>query len=137
MLLVSNDITIDGNDGGAGVTIARTGGAAMRLFTVSPGASLTLENLTLANGLAQGGNGAPDGRGGGGGGAGLGGAVFNAGTLSAVDTTFTANQARGGTGGTGDGAVVTSYGGSGGGGLWATASTGPRTAAAWVGRRRA
>ena len=45
--------------------------AAFRLFNVAVGASLTLEDLTLTGGLAQGANGT-SGSGGGGGGGGLG-----------------------------------------------------------------
>src|SRR5262249_22221805 len=86
-------------------------GQSGRLFAVAPGASLTLEDLTLADGVAQGGRG---GRGGayvqifgsgpgsgasGGGAAGLGGAVFlDRGTFAAVGCTFRDNQAVGGAG---------------------------------------
>jgi hypothetical protein len=60
----------------------------------SPGAgSLTLEDLTLAGGVAQGGNGSQAG-----GGAGMGGAIFNQGSLTLAAVTITGSAARGGTG---------------------------------------
>ena len=108
------NITIDGS-AAPGLTI--DGGSAVRLFEVTEGA-LTLKNLMVEGGLAQGyagGNGALGGAGGGG--AGLGGAVLDDGsTFTAEGVTFTDNVARGGVGGTfvsGGGPV----GGGGGGGL--------------------
>ena len=106
--LITNDksITIEGQ----GITIDVASGQTMRLFEVAPGASLTLQNLTLSGGVAQGGNGGKN-EGGGGGGAGLGGAIFNdGGTLNLVQSTLTGNLAQGGGGGYGGG------GGAGGGG---------------------
>src|SRR5262245_19522431 len=58
---------------GSGQAIARDAAAApdrLRLFFVPAGASLTLRDLVLSDGLARGGSG-------GGGGAGLGGAIYN------------------------------------------------------------
>ncbi len=66
-------ITIEGS-GAPGLVI--NGGNAVRPFVVAGGDSLTLENLTLADGSAKGGAGDSTFGGGGGGGAGLGGAVF-------------------------------------------------------------
>ena len=115
-IIVTNQITIAGPTGTNGIVIARSNGApAMRLFYVSPNGVLSLKNLTLTNGLAQGGvGGSGFQRGGsGGGGGGVGGAIFNWGTLDLENTTLAGNQALGGAGGggaTGDGA------GSGGGG---------------------
>ena len=91
------------------------GGAAVRLFAVTSGNSLTLENLTLQNATAAGGTGGAGG-GGGGGGAGLGGAVFaDGGSFTAQGCTFTNNTAQGGEGGSGG-----LGGGGGGGGLGST-----------------
>jgi hypothetical protein len=114
--VVTGIIRIDGNNGGTGITIAPSS-TSMRLFNVSNLGSLTLNDLTLSGGIAQGGNGGATGRGGGGGAAGMGGAIFNAGLLTITGSTLTDNQATGGTGGTGAGAVNVNYAGSGGGGL--------------------
>ncbi len=99
-----------------GVTITRAGGApAMRLFYVSPTGSLTLNNLTLSNGLAVGfpGGGGSQRGGSGGGSAGLGGGIFNQGILAIQNSTLVANQAIGGQGG---GFTAGQGEGSGGGG---------------------
>src|SRR5690348_10925052 len=74
---------------GSGSTIARaTAAPKFRFFYVAggwqtntPQGTLTLTDLTLINGLAQGGNGG-SGAGSGGGGAGLGGAIYNQGQLN-------------------------------------------------------
>src|SRR5262245_1649699 len=63
------DLTIVGPAGTSGITIARSGTTAFRLFDVAPGASLTLKDLTLTGGLAQGTGAAAQG-----------GAIFSAGT---------------------------------------------------------
>lgn len=101
---IAASITIQGN----GATIARSSGSpAFRLFFVgaspsaaatsgwtTPGAgSLTLENLTLSGGLAQGGDG---GAGGGGGGLGAGGAIYSQGTVVLSAVTLSGNEALGG-----------------------------------------
>jgi hypothetical protein len=93
---ISSDIVIEGN--GATITRASAAGTPkMRLFYISGGLSvlpkgaLTLHNLTLSNGLAQGGN-----SGLGGGGAGMGGAIFNQGTLTLSADTLVGNSALGG-----------------------------------------
>jgi hypothetical protein len=87
-LLITSPITIEGT----GETIARAIGArAFRLFQVTGDGNLTLHNLTLSNGLAQGGAGGV-----GGGSAGLGGAIYNQGTLTILGCTLTGNQAVGG-----------------------------------------
>jgi hypothetical protein len=69
--------------------------------------------------VGPGGNGGPGGPGapGGGGGAGgqaLGGAIYNAGTLTVIDSQFTNNQARGGAGGLGGAGGAGGQGGTGG-----------------------
>jgi hypothetical protein len=102
------NITINGADGGNGIAIS--GNSAMRQFYIASGASLTLEDLTLTSGKAQGGSG---GHTGGGGGAGLGGAIFNAGTVTIIASTLSADTAQGGAGSPTAGL----YSGGGGGGM--------------------
>ena len=123
VIAANNKLTIHGN----GATITRSKAAstpAFRLFDVAPGASLTLEGLTLANGLVVGdtgmdacggailnaagacltvkcsvllGNQVVGGDGGGDlGGLGLGGAVWSDGTASFDYVLFRDNQATGG-----------------------------------------
>src|SRR5262245_12949288 len=119
-----SNITIDGLSGGTGITIQRDGaGPSMRLFNVSAGSSLTLTGLTLANGLAAGGDGG-GGRTGGGGAAGLGGAIFNSGSLNLVQSTVTGNSAVGGDGGIATGFTTYNFGGGGGGSLGGNGGTG-------------
>ena len=116
-IIISNQIVIAGPMGTNGIIIARSNGVpAMRLFYVSPGGTLSLKNLTLTNGLAQGGvGGSGFQRGGsGGGGGGVGGAIFNWGTLDLENTTLTGNRALGGAGG-GAGGLGDGSGGGGGG----------------------
>ena len=119
-LTVSSEITIDG---GAApfLTISRDGALErLRLFYVSPAGSLTLRDVTLANGLAKGYDGGYSGRGGtGGGSAGFGGAVIvDEGSLTIDSSTLADNQAVGGVGGPEDDIPDTSpRGGSGGAGL--------------------
>src|SRR5262245_13519650 len=88
--IITSLITIQGT----GETITRAGAAAFRLFQVTAAGNLSLWNLTLSNGLAQGG----DGAGSGGGAAGLGGAVYNQRVLSVFGCTLNGNQAVGGSG---------------------------------------
>ena len=105
-LIVSSPVTIQGT----GETITRIGATAFRLFQVTAAGNLSLRNLTLSKGLAQGGAGG-DSINGGGGAAGLGGAIYNQGKLTINGSTLTANQAVGGGGSNGGG------GNAGGGGL--------------------
>ncbi|MEW6306850.1 MAG: choice-of-anchor Q domain-containing protein, partial [Verrucomicrobiota bacterium] len=73
-------------DGFVGVVIATDDNAApMRLFTVAPGASLTLNNITLSGGVAVG-SAALEGRGG---------VVYNRGALRIDGATLLNNRARG------------------------------------------
>ncbi len=114
---IANPLTIIGS----GQTITRNANPnddapAFRFFFVEAKGSLSLSNLTLSNGLAQGGDGAA----GGGGAAGLGGAIYNQGALSVQGVTFTADAAVGGAGG--DGSANSGYGG--GGGLGGPGNTG-------------
>jgi CSLREA domain-containing protein len=114
---IASSILIEGN----GATIARSPSAtqAFRLFFIganpnnsntkgyiSPGpGALTLQDVTLAGGLAHGGDSNR-----GGGGAGMGGAIFNQGRLIIERSTLTGNTAEGG-------ASATTTAGDGGGGI--------------------
>ena len=90
-LVIAADSRIDG----AGHAVTLSGNNATRLFLVRNG-NLTLRNLTIANGLAQG---SACGLGGGGGGAGLGGGIFiDGGAVTITQVTFSGNTARGGSG---------------------------------------
>jgi hypothetical protein len=125
---ISSSLTIDGQ----GATIARDSTAVkFRLLFVganplspntvgytSPGAGqLTLRDVTLSDGWAQGGD-----SDGGGGGAGMGGAIFSQGTVTILDSTLTANKADGGSSldgsaGPGGGGMGTNSSGDAGGGF--------------------
>jgi len=108
---VDNTLTVDGS-AAPGLTIQRDAAAVpFRLFVVNTGGNLTVQNVTLQDGLAEGGNGG-SGADGGGGGGGVGGAIFNEGHLTLTGVTLTQNIAQGGNGGDGG----TGLGGSGGGG---------------------
>jgi hypothetical protein len=134
---ISSNIYIEGN----GATISRQSGAPnFRFFYVSggfstiPAGTLTLYNLTLQNGLAQGGRGG-NAISSGGGAAGMGGGIFNQGTTTLVDVQLLQNTAQGGAGGQfsfncegtggggglggngGDGCSLTSFYSGGGGGF--------------------
>ncbi|WP_165070285.1 beta strand repeat-containing protein [Paludisphaera rhizosphaerae] len=99
LTITNDDVTIDA---GAAKGLTISGDDARRIFSVGSGASLTLQNVTLADGLAQGGHGG-DSTGlsaGGGGGAGMGGAIYvYQGTLVIRNSTFVENVAQGGRGG--------------------------------------
>ncbi|HMB92131.1 MAG TPA: choice-of-anchor Q domain-containing protein, partial [Rhodothermales bacterium] len=123
-LEITTTMTIDGVDA-PGLTITQniptTGG---RLFYVDNNGDdafgdLTLRNLTLDGGVAQGFDGGASNFGGAGGGsAGLGGAIFvSNGDLTVEQCTFTGNTAQGGNGGVTTAAVEGAFGGGGGGGL--------------------
>jgi hypothetical protein len=129
-LAITDTLTINGANGGTGITIA--GGTTTRLFIVPTGGSLTLNDITLSGGTAAGFAGG-SGEMGGGGSAGLGGAIYNQGTLTLTGDTLANNQAIGGAGGSGNqssgllaggggagldgvgGAATTQTGGNGGG----------------------
>src|SRR5262249_44974227 len=81
--VITGNITIIGN----GDTIERTGPIPFRLFDVAPGGSLTLENLTLTGGLAQGTGTAAEG-----------GAIYSSGTLSLSGVKVKSNRAVGSAG---------------------------------------
>ncbi len=99
---------------GSGTTIARNTTAAFRLFYVTTTGSLTIENTTLSNGLAQGGNGGHGQYDGGGGAGGMGGAIFNMGSVSLTDVTLVGNKAIGGDGGNDNTVALTADAGGGG-----------------------
>ncbi|HZP65027.1 MAG TPA: choice-of-anchor Q domain-containing protein, partial [Rudaea sp.] len=86
-------VTIDGTSGLVhGVTIARaTGALEFRLFDVDHDSSLTLQGLTLSNGVARGGGSDI-----GGAAMGAGGAIFNQGHLTIARCTLDGNSAFGG-----------------------------------------
>ena len=116
------NITIDGS-GSPGLRLDGNGYA--RLFAVTSTSTLTLKNLTVDGGLAQGfaGGSADIEGGGGGGGAGLGGAVYDDGGVFTADgVTFSNNMAQGGTGGAGG--VASENGGQHGGGGGGIAGSG-------------
>ena len=100
---------------GNGATLARDTSSStpnFRLFYVSGGLELTpgslaMDNVTLENGVAKGGDGSV-----GGGGMGAGGAIFNQGKLNLTDVTLANNRAIGG--GSGVGSVGNGGGGMGG-----------------------
>ncbi len=111
--IVGLDTVIDG--GNRNITI--DGSDAYRAFFVGNGTSFfnaTIQNLTIVNALASGGDGG-SGVGGGGGGAGLGGAIFvaNGAALTIANLTIIDNRATGGDGAAGTGGA----GGGGGGGM--------------------
>jgi hypothetical protein len=133
-LYITSNITIQGPTDNHGITLARDTVAAptrLRLFDVAQTGSLTVDDLTLSGGLAQGGNATVDG----GGGAGMGGAIVNQGRLDLFQDTLTGNQAIGGDGagslntdtlpGTGGGGLGGDAGASQAGGPNGGSGTGP------------
>ena len=106
----NGNLTIIGN----GDTIERSAAAGMpafRLFDVAKGSSMTLENVTLQNGLAQGSGAAADG-----------GAVYNQGTLTLSGVTVQNNVAKGADGATyvggNKGSILAAAADAAGGGIW-------------------
>lgn len=126
---ITTEVTIQGSSGGRGITLLRDGAVPkLRHFNVAAGGALTLENLTLKDGLARGGNGGTnlsDDGGGGGGGAGLGGAIYSQGDVVVRASAFVGNSAVGGDGGAGASSIVDNGGGGGGGGLGGNGGTVP------------
>ncbi|QDT05738.1 Extracellular serine protease precursor [Rubripirellula lacrimiformis] len=112
-MIVGTDQTI--TISGAGNTVSGQNNA--RLFFIADG-DVTIENMTLKQGFADGGDGG-DGRSSGGGGAGAGGALFvNSGANVVISgVTLDGNMAAGGNGGRGDFASGGGGGGGGGGGF--------------------
>jgi hypothetical protein len=83
-LVISDAMTITG-PGASSLTIS--GNNSSRLFDVASGGSLTLENVTLTGGLAQGTGAAAEG-----------GAIYSSGTLALSGVTVTSNEALGSNG---------------------------------------
>jgi uncharacterized repeat protein (TIGR01451 family) len=106
--VITGNIIIVGN----GDTIERTGTNLFRLFDVAAGGSLTLENLTLTGGVAQGTGTAAEG-----------GAIYSAGTLTLSGVTVKSNKAFGNSGGNGSnsGAAGGTGASASGGGLYVAA----------------
>lgn len=113
--------------------LSLSGGGARRLFFVRRG-KVAMSGLTLAAGVATGGQGGRGiGGGSGGGAAGMGGALFiNGGDVALRDVVFADNVARGGAGGPGGGGGLANGGGGGGfggpgadGGTTSTGQGGP------------
>ncbi|MFC6049737.1 autotransporter domain-containing protein, partial [Methylobacterium hispanicum] len=101
---IKSDITIDGANA-PGLTIS--GGNANRVFFVLSG-TVAIQNLTIADGKATGGQGS-------GGGMGAGGAIFvNTGTTTVTNVSFANNTAVGGVGTGNIGAGGGGLGGNGG-----------------------
>jgi hypothetical protein len=88
--VIKGNVTVQGN----GATITRSATASFRLFDVAAGGSLTLNGLTLSNGMAD------DGVNGGG-------AIYSHGTLNVTGVTFSGNQSPATTG-TSGGAINSS-----------------------------
>lgn len=119
-LAITSEITIIGPSGANGLSIARDSSVSnLRLFYVGSTGNLTLQDLTLSGGRAQGNNGGTGGGqgGGGGGAAGMGGALFNDGAVKLLNSTLSGNTAVGGAGGAGGARGFRGIGGGGGGGL--------------------
>ncbi len=99
-LVISDAMTITG-PGASSLTLS--GNNSSRLFDVASGGSLTLENVTLSGGLAQGIGAAAEG-----------GAIYSSGTLALGGVTVTSNEALG-SNGTGENAC--------GGGIYVAAGS--------------
>lgn len=104
------------------VVINGNGSGTNPIFLITSGA-LSLNQLTLSNGSAIGGDGAGNnglGTGSGGGAMGAGGALFvgSTATVTVTDCNFSSNTAQGGAGGSSTGPLVAAVGGGGGGGMW-------------------
>jgi DNA-binding CsgD family transcriptional regulator len=111
---IDRDVTIQG-PGWDLLTVS--GGKATRIFYIE-GCTVRIAGLTLADGLAKGGDGASGtgGAGGGGGAAGMGGGIFlNRGSLILSGVVLSANRAVGGNGGNGGSTLGPGEGGGGGG----------------------
>jgi len=105
-LIIGRNLTIDGT----GYSITVSGNNAVRVFEVNSGVTFNLQNLTVANGNADGGGG-----------------IYNRGTLNVTNSTFSGNTAAHGGGIFSDGGTLTVTGSTftgnsatyGGGGLTA------------------
>src|SRR5262245_45246714 len=126
---IFNSVTINGNDHTIVAHLTRIFMVGVDLGTmndprwagsiIAERPQVAINDLTLANGLSQGGNGVD----GGGGGLGAGGALFvnQSADVTLTDVSFSGNQALGGGGGAGDGGGLGGSGafhGGGGGGIF-------------------
>ncbi|MGL4513147.1 MAG: autotransporter domain-containing protein [Lacipirellulaceae bacterium] len=110
--MISEGVTINGA-GAAGLTVS--GASSHRVFFAQTGA-VTIQNLTIADGRADGGAGGAGRRGAGGGALGAGGALFvNSGaSVTLENVALQGNSAVGGTGGSGSAGHNNAMGGGGG-----------------------
>ncbi|MGH7225579.1 MAG: hypothetical protein ACRELF_20370, partial [Gemmataceae bacterium] len=111
VITAGDDLTILGG----GYSIERLTTAttpAFRLFDVESGASLTLEDVTLQGGLAQGTSAVPN--------SADGGAIYNSGTLTLTGVTLQGNEAQGSNGAAGNAITLSGSAGANafGGGLY-------------------
>lgn len=120
--ILGSGTVIDGHGHGKHGNVTIDGASKFRDIAVGDAThrvSVTIENLTISHGLAQGGNGGT----GGGGGAGLGGGLFvtKLASVTLINDVFSGNLAEGGNGG-GIGSFAGGGGGMGGqrrcGGIW-------------------
>lgn len=118
---ITTSVAIHGPSGDNGITLERSGTSKFRFFHVATGGALSLENLGLVGGIAQGGQSVQASAGGGGGGAGIGGAIVNQGSVFISRCTFSENQAVGGSGAGGSSSQIDG-GGAGGGGVGGNSS---------------
>ncbi|MFV3415236.1 Ig-like domain-containing protein [Pseudomonas nitroreducens] len=112
-LVIAKNLTIDGdlnNDGVADVTV--DAGYRSRVLQVQAASNVMLEGLVITRGLVSGNGGNADVGAAAAAGNAFGGGIWNAGTLTLLNTSVTANAAAGGGGGGGNFA----YDGGGGGG---------------------
>ncbi|MDE3056027.1 MAG: autotransporter domain-containing protein [Verrucomicrobiota bacterium] len=115
---IAGNLTITGNQSGGVNSTTIDGGGAVQIFFVDSG-NVSINNLTLNNGLSQGGSGGSGQAGAGGGALGAGGAIFiNTGSnVSLSNISCSDNAAKGGSGGSTTGMYGESAGGGGGGGM--------------------
>ncbi len=118
-LVVTESVVIEGYSQGKGTKgITIDGAGQRRIFAVAPGVVFSMTDVSLTNGLSQGGAGAPTWLGGGGGGgAGLGGAIYAySATVNLTNVTITGSTAQGGAGGSIGGEDLAAIQAGGGGG---------------------
>lgn len=109
-VIIDKSLTVTGA-GPENTTVSGNNTSRVFFVGLSNSPTVTISNLTIADGMAKGG----DGGHGGGGGAGMGGGLFiNTGNVTVDKVAFVNNQAKGGSGG--DGSFLASGGGGGSGG---------------------
>jgi hypothetical protein len=113
---LTKNLTIDGDlDNDSNPDITFNANHTGRIFNISSGKTVTLDGLILKNGLAVGNGGSANVAPAAAGTAGLGGAIYNAGTLTIKDSSITGNKASGGGGAGGSPGYYVGGGGGGGG----------------------